>query len=190
MKIIYEQECIPVGCVPPAHWLYSLVLCSPGLGMTRSDWGWPGLTRAGGDQVWLGDGGYLPPTRPGTYPPPPIRPCGLSHDAFDITPPPHPHWTKWVTHTCENITFATGFLYIMAQLHSWTRIWISVLCEIGGMYPSPSLCNVNIFCTVQCSHWVWNLNPSPYLCLSHIRRSMGGVSCAPVGGFLNYFIIM
>ena len=35
----------------------------------------------------------------------PLWPCDLSHDAFDVTPTPPP-WTEWVTHACENITFA------------------------------------------------------------------------------------
>ena len=40
-----------------------------------------------------------------------------------------------------------------------------------------SLCNVNMFCMVQCSYQVWNPNASPYpylspaLCLSHYRRA-------------------
>ena len=29
-KNLIQQEYIPVGCVPPAHWPYSLVLCLPG----------------------------------------------------------------------------------------------------------------------------------------------------------------
>ena len=28
---------------------------------------------------------------------------------------------------------------------------------------NPSLCDVNMFCLVQCSHQVWNLNMSRYL---------------------------
>ena len=27
---------------------------------------------------------------------------------------------------------------------------------------SPSLCNGNSFCTLQCNHRVWNLSPNPY----------------------------
>ena len=32
--------------------------------------------------------------------------------------------------------------------------------EIGSRDSSSSLCNVNTFCIVQCSHQVWNLDPS------------------------------
>ena len=34
--------------------------------------------------------------------------------------------------------------------------------EIGSRDQSPSLCNVNMFCTVQCSHLDWNQNLSLY----------------------------
>ena len=34
--------------------------------------------------------------------------------------------------------------------------------DIGSRNPSPSLYNVNMFCMVQCSHWVWNPNLSSY----------------------------
>ena len=34
--------------------------------------------------------------------------------------------------------------------------------EIESRDLSLSLCNVNMFCIVQCSHQVWNSNPSPY----------------------------
>ena len=33
--------------------------------------------------------------------------------------------------------------------------------EIRNRDRNPSLCNVNMFCIVQCSHQVWNLSPSP-----------------------------
>ena len=32
---VIKQGCIPVGCVPPAHWPYCLVLCLPGGGGDR-----------------------------------------------------------------------------------------------------------------------------------------------------------
>ena len=34
--------------------------------------------------------------------------------------------------------------------------------ELGSRDLSPSLCNVNVFCIVQCSYRVWNPNPSLY----------------------------
>ena len=36
--------------------------------------------------------------------------------------------------------------------------------EIGSRNPSPSLCNVNIFCKAQCNHLVWSPSPHPSLC--------------------------
>ena len=37
--------------------------------------------------------------------------------------------------------------------------------EVGSRDLSPSLCNVNMFCIVQCKYWVWNRSPSPYAVL-------------------------
>ena len=34
--------------------------------------------------------------------------------------------------------------------------------EMGSRDPSPSLCNVNMLCIVQCSHQVWNSSLSVY----------------------------
>ena len=34
--------------------------------------------------------------------------------------------------------------------------------EVGSRDPSPSLCNANMSCTVQCTHQVWNPDPSLY----------------------------
>ena len=35
-----------------------------------------------------------------------------------------------------------------------------VYAEIGSENPCLSVCNLNMFYIVQCSHWVWNLNQS------------------------------
>ena len=48
----YWQECIPVGCVPTAHWPYSLVVCLP--------WGGCGWLQVGGGGGWLQVGGWWP----------------------------------------------------------------------------------------------------------------------------------
>ena len=37
--------------------------------------------------------------------------------------------------------------------------------KLGVGIRVPSLCNVNMFCIVKCSHRAWNLNPSPYPCI-------------------------
>ena len=120
---ISKQECIPVGCVPPAHWPYPIV-------------SWGGCLPKGG--VCPGDvylGGCLP--KGCVY----LEgvPCDLSHQAFDVTcmlsllqlrlksnaaayivlvmwpdkecwdtppfPSPPTMWTEFLTHACENITF-------------------------------------------------------------------------------------
>ena len=66
---------------------------------------------------------------------------------------PLPPWTEFMTYACENITFP--------QLRSRTVVRRRDL--------SPSLCNVNMFCIVQCSHWVWKPSPgpSPLMWMSH-----------------------
>ena len=61
---------------------------------------------------------------------------------------------------------------LMAHLHcrrwTWvqTQTRIPVYGGIGSMDPNPHLCNVNMFCIVQCSYWVLNLNLSPHPSLS------------------------
>ena len=62
-----QQECIPVGCVPPAHWPYCLVCFLRG---------WPGL--GGGGQVTRSDQGG------GGHPQP-----HLGHHPHPTSPPPH-----------------------------------------------------------------------------------------------------
>ena len=97
-----KQECIPVGCVPPAHWPYCLFSASQGVV-------WPGLTRGWCDQVWpggwpglTGGGGWPLPIRPGTYSPS----DHVTYPMMHLMSPPPPLWPEWVTHTWEDITFA------------------------------------------------------------------------------------
>ena len=50
------------------------------------------------------------------------------------------------------------------------RLRIIVLqTQIGSRDLSPSLCNVNMFCIVQCSHPVWNLSLSLSMQMSQIK---------------------
>ena len=42
--------------------------------------------------------------------------------------------------------------------------------EIGSRHPSLSLCNVNVFCIVQCRSRVWNPNPSLYPSVSPVMK--------------------
>ena len=63
-----EQECSPVGCVPPSRWPYLPACCAPGGGCTWSEGGVPGPGGAPGPRgVYLVPGGctcsrgvYLP----------------------------------------------------------------------------------------------------------------------------------
>ena len=53
------------------------------------------------------------------------------------------------------------FIYIAGR-RLWDELGPGFLSfiEIRSRDVSPSLCNVNIFCLVQCSHWAWNSNLS------------------------------
>ena len=63
-------------------------------------------------------------------------------------------WKNWAD-------YSVGAVRLMAHLYCrrWTRVhgFLSYT-EIG----SRGLCNVNMFCIVQCSYQVWNCSPSPY----------------------------
>ena len=83
-----------------------------GVASVAGGW-WPQL---GGDLSWGGGRCLLPPPQsdqaltpplPSHQLPPPLWPCHLSHDAFNVTlPPPHPHPNIEQTDACENIAFA------------------------------------------------------------------------------------
>ena len=53
-------------------------------------------------------------------------------------------------------------LYYRRRTRVQIRTLIPVLYTIGTRDQSLSLCNVNMFCTMQCSQWVWNVNLSLY----------------------------
>ena len=77
-----KQECIPVGCIPSAHWLHLVVFGGGGGCMP-------------GDRVCLGvcmPGGLT---------------CrGRGHACQGVCVPCTPIlWTEFLTHACENITF-------------------------------------------------------------------------------------
>ena len=56
------------------------------------------------------------------------------------------------------------FIYIAGDgLWDGLRAGFLSFTEIESRGLSPSLCNVNMFCIVQCSHRAWNPNPSLYL---------------------------
>ena len=81
------QECIPVGCVPPAHWPYLVVSYAP----PRNHAGPPATTHAHWQPC-------MPPQQPHT-PPPSNHACRLGQHAClppwqPRTPPP---WTEWQT---------------------------------------------------------------------------------------------
>ena len=90
------------------------------IALFSASWGGGGCG-GGGGLTWRGEAqppGHTSPshTSPSLVTPPhhtspPIRPCDLSHDEFDVPPPV---WTEWVTHACDNITFvrfATRAIY-------------------------------------------------------------------------------
>ena len=76
----------------------------------------------------------------------------------------------------HNIINNHFYAIVMAYLHCWTRTLIPVweqlsipkmrTTAIGDVSPDRdqklSLCNVNMFCVVQCSHQLWNPNLSRY----------------------------
>ena len=95
MELIFEQECIPVGCVPAAHWPYAAVCFGggglPGPGGLPDPAGGGGWSRG----VCLVQGGCLPDrggcipacTEADTLPPP----CGQNswHTLVKILPGPN-----------------------------------------------------------------------------------------------------
>ena len=110
------QECIPVGCVPPAHWptishsvgggdvwhacplpcmppaMHSPLLHMPPLPCTPHWHAQP-----------------MPCMSPATHTPLPCMPPYHTHTPLPRTPPPPcmpPLWTEWLTDMCKNITFA------------------------------------------------------------------------------------
>ena len=106
---IIQQECIPVGCIPAAHWLYAAVFF-PGGGLPGPGGGSP--WSGGGGVVRLGLGGVLLGPRGGGGSPWSrggfslvlggilLGPGGVSGD------PP----VNRITDTCKNITLATTSL--------------------------------------------------------------------------------
>ena len=129
-----EQECIPVGCVPPACWPYPSMHCGgdvPARGVPAKGLYLPRGVPAGGDLprrcTCLGGvpaQGGVPAwgcTCPGVYLPGgytclrgctcsggiPARGVYLGRCTCPGTPPPPPPpWTEWLTDSCKNITFA------------------------------------------------------------------------------------
>ena len=111
-----EQVCIPVGCVPAAHWPYAAV-CFPGWGcLPGPGGGLPaqgGFSLPGGVSAW--SGGALPARRP-----PPVN---------------------RITHTCKNITLATtslrpviklyAYVYTYTLLDQVVMVWIVVNVSIS-----------------------------------------------------------
>ena len=106
----FKQECIPVGCLPAAHWLYAAV-CFPGWGLSAS---------RGGGGVSLPGGSSLPRGSPcpGGPPYPGGSPC-------PETPP-----VNRITDTCKNITLATTSLRPVITL----EIWLCIRIHVAGKY--------------------------------------------------------
>ena len=97
------------------------------------------------------------------------------------------HGRPFVGFTSEFFSIHSAAISIlaMAYLHcrTWTRIPFRVRISISKMVTvtiedlnpdrnlNPSQCNVAMFCTAQCSHWVWNPNTSQYLNLCPAKKS-------------------
>ena len=121
------QECIPVGCLPLAHWPYCLVLFfwGAGGGVTRSDEVWPGLTRDV-DQVWLGEDGV-------------IRGCVTRSDQEDehvtypmmhLMSPPEVGQTD----ACENITFPRFDTRAVTSAAKHKAIYWLMICLLAQLF--------------------------------------------------------
>ena len=117
----YQQECIPVGCVPAARRPYACV-CFPGGGVSAWSGGGVCLLRGVGGVGWclLPGGGCLPGwgvSAPGGVclvwgvsawsggVSAPGGGCIPACTEADTLPPPPP-LTEFLTHACENITLA------------------------------------------------------------------------------------
>ena len=106
---IFQQECIPVGCVPSA----TVAVCCGGVYLVPGGvpaWGvylvpggfsWSrGCTWSRGVYLILGGG------------------CTWSGGYLSRYPPPAPPlWTEWLADRCKNITFATSLWMVNMFLH-------------------------------------------------------------------------
>ena len=72
----YEQECIPVGCIPPAHWSYLCISSYP----MHAPWG--ATTHAPWEQP------RMPPRETTHAPPPREQPCTPPSPQSDRACPP------------------------------------------------------------------------------------------------------
>ena len=87
----FEQECIPVGCLPPA----AVAVCWV--------WAWRSPGCGPGDPPWVWT--LRPPRcRPGDPPWIPARHAGIPSAMHAGIPSPPPHRTEFLTHASENIT--------------------------------------------------------------------------------------
>ena len=114
VRLLKQQECIPVGCVPAARWPYAAAGSRfPGGGGVCSQGGSApgGCLLLGGGLLWSRGGGCIPA-------------------CTEADPPP---WTEFLTHACENIT--------LAQLVAAGKIFLkrlSMFSERNISHPSGS----------------------------------------------------
>ena len=83
------QDCIPVGCVPPACWPYLPACTAHGGGGVA--WSWGCLVPGRGVPDLRSRGGGV---------------CSRGYPSMHWGRTPPPLWTEWLTDRCKNITFA------------------------------------------------------------------------------------
>ena len=164
-----EQECIPVGCVPAAHWPYAAVFF-PGGGSP-----WSGGSASSGG-VLLGSGGVL---------------LGLGGSASSggvllgpgggVLQRPHPPVDR-ITDTCKNITLATTSLRPVKTTLLSDEFWRDLTCNRQWSKETSQSFVVQECIPVGCvpaAHW-------PYAAVFFPGGGLpgpGGVCLARGGGF-------
>ena len=105
-----KQECIPVGCIPPAHWPYAMHAPLPHMPPYHACapcYTCPPATHKHPWHAHLLP--YMPPAMHALLPcTPPAIHAPLPHisplPCMPPLPPPPPPWTEFLTHASENIT--------------------------------------------------------------------------------------
>ena len=91
-----------------------------------------------------------------------IRPSVLRLLPFNVKKAVHKHQSGRLFFRA--VSSVLWLIYIAEDgLGYGLRLGFLYCTELGSRDWSLSLCNVNMFCIVQCSHWVWNPNPYPSL---------------------------
>ena len=113
----YKQECIPVGCIPPAHWPYLVIsYTSPRATMYTPQQPCTPPHLACPPQPCMPPSNHACPPSNHACPPQPCMPPTTTHTPHNHACPPQPRmpprtmhaplplWTEFLTHASENIT--------------------------------------------------------------------------------------